>query len=39
MPNDGELLDQLTLWVPDLDLRKKILVSNPSKLYGFRESI
>lgn len=35
MPNDGDLLDLMLEWVPDEVLRNKILVGNPSKLYGF----
>ncbi len=35
MPNDGELLDLLALWAPDEDARRKILVDNPARLYGF----
>ena len=35
MPNDGELMDMLADWVPDEQTRKKILVDNPEKLYGF----
>ncbi|MCE9638714.1 MAG: amidohydrolase family protein [Betaproteobacteria bacterium] len=35
MPNDGDLLDLLATWVPDAGVRKKILVDNPARLYGF----
>lgn len=35
MPNDGALMAQLATWAPDDGLRKKILVDNPSVLYGF----
>ena len=35
MPNDADLLDLLAVWAPDAALRKKILVGNPAKLYGF----
>lgn len=35
MPNDGALMEQLATWAPDAQLRKKILVDNPSALYGF----
>jgi 2-pyrone-4,6-dicarboxylate lactonase len=35
MPNDGDLLDLLLDWVPDEATRKRILVDNPNKLYGF----
>jgi predicted TIM-barrel fold metal-dependent hydrolase len=34
--DDGRLLNQLTVWVPDLAIRKKILVDNPARLYGFQ---
>jgi predicted TIM-barrel fold metal-dependent hydrolase len=33
--DDGRLLNQLPVWAPDAAIRKKILVDNPSKLYGF----
>ena len=35
MPNDGELADLLAAWVPDEGLRKRVLVDNPARLYGF----
>ncbi len=35
MPNDGDLCDLLTAWVPDAALRKRVLVDNPARLYGF----
>lgn len=35
MPNDGDLADLLAAWVPDEGLRKRVLVDNPAKLYGF----
>ncbi|MCZ6483579.1 MAG: amidohydrolase family protein, partial [Alphaproteobacteria bacterium] len=35
MPNDGDLCDLLADWVPDADLRKRVLVDNPAELYGF----
>jgi predicted TIM-barrel fold metal-dependent hydrolase len=35
MPNDGDLVDLFGLYVPDEALRKKILVDNPARLYGF----
>ena len=33
--DDGLLLNQLAAWVPDAPTRKKILVDNPARLYGF----
>ena len=34
-PDVGHLLDLFYDWVPDPDLRKRILVTNPQQLYGF----
>ncbi len=33
--DDGILLNQLPKWAPDPAIRKKILVDNPARLYGF----
>jgi predicted TIM-barrel fold metal-dependent hydrolase len=33
--DDGRLLNQLPLWAPDSAVRRKILVENPARLYGF----
>jgi predicted TIM-barrel fold metal-dependent hydrolase len=33
--DDGRLLNQLPVWAPDAAIRKKILVDNPARLYGF----
>jgi predicted TIM-barrel fold metal-dependent hydrolase len=33
--DDGRLLNLLPVWAPDAAVRKKILVDNPVKLYGF----
>jgi predicted TIM-barrel fold metal-dependent hydrolase len=33
--DDGRLLNQLAVWVPDAGTRKLILVDNPRKLYAF----
>jgi predicted TIM-barrel fold metal-dependent hydrolase len=33
--DDGRLLNQLPIWAPDPIIRKKILVDNPERLYGF----
>lgn len=35
MPNSTDLFDQLLDWVPDEAVRTRILVDNPSRLYGF----
>ena len=35
MPNDGELVDLLPHFAPDEETRRKILVENPARLYGF----
>jgi D-galactarolactone isomerase len=34
-PDDANNLDLLLDWVPDEDVRRKILVTNPAELYGF----
>jgi predicted TIM-barrel fold metal-dependent hydrolase len=33
--DDGLVLNQLPIWAPDAGIRKKILVDNPARLYGF----
>jgi 2-pyrone-4,6-dicarboxylate lactonase len=35
MPNDGDLVDQIAVWVPDEVTRERILVDNAEALYGF----
>jgi len=35
MPNDGDLADLLSEWIPDERLREQVLVKNPARLYGF----
>lgn len=35
MPDDGDLIDLLADWVPDVAGRQAILVDNPARLYGF----
>jgi len=35
MPNDGDLVDQIAVWVPDAEVRRRILVDNAERLYGF----
>lgn len=36
VPNAGDLLDMFAEWVIEPELRERILVHNPQKLYGFR---
>jgi predicted TIM-barrel fold metal-dependent hydrolase len=33
--DDGLVLNLLPVWAPDAEIRKKILVDNPARLYGF----
>jgi predicted TIM-barrel fold metal-dependent hydrolase len=33
--DDGRLLNELAVWAPDSAIRRKILVDNPARLYGF----
>jgi D-galactarolactone isomerase len=35
LPNDALLFDLLAVWAPDEATRRRILVENPEKLYGF----
>jgi 2-pyrone-4,6-dicarboxylate lactonase len=35
MPNDGDLVDLVPLYMPDAALQRKVLVDNPHRLYGF----
>ena len=35
MPNDGDLIDLFAAWVPDESQRRRILIDNPERLYGF----
>ncbi len=35
MPDDGDLTDMLLSYAPDEEMRRKILVDNPARLYGF----
>ena len=37
MPNDGDLCDLLSSWIPDAATLKQILVDNPARLYGFEK--
>jgi len=36
MPNDGDLVDLVPLYAPDETARRKLLVDNPVRLFGFR---
>jgi predicted TIM-barrel fold metal-dependent hydrolase len=38
MIDDGLVLNQLVKWIPDAAIRRKILVDNPARLYGFPTS-
>jgi 2-pyrone-4,6-dicarboxylate lactonase len=38
MPNDGDLVDQIAVWVPDEATRRRILVDNPERLYDFERA-
>jgi 2-pyrone-4,6-dicarboxylate lactonase len=33
MPNDGDLVDLLATWLSDAELRRRVLVDNPQRLY------
>jgi predicted TIM-barrel fold metal-dependent hydrolase len=35
MPNDGDLVDMPLDLVPNAEARRKILVDNPARLFGF----
>ena len=35
MPNDGDLIDQLSTWIPDLEIRNNVLRDNALHFYGF----
>ncbi len=35
MPNDGDLCDLISTWIPDERIRNRVLVDNPAHLYGF----
>ena len=34
-PHDADLLDLLAVWLPSGDLRQRVCVANPARLYGF----
>ncbi|SOY93357.1 Amidohydrolase family protein [Cupriavidus taiwanensis] len=38
MPDAGQLRNLLSTWIPDPELRRSVLVSNPERLYGFPAS-
>ena len=35
MPNDGDLINLLPLYAPNENIRNRILVDNPERLYRF----
>ncbi len=35
MPNDADLVDLIPQWLPDRDLQRRVLVTNPELLYDF----
>jgi 2-pyrone-4,6-dicarboxylate lactonase len=35
MPNDGDLVDLIPLFAPEAELQRKLLVSNPARLFEF----
>jgi 2-pyrone-4,6-dicarboxylate lactonase len=35
MPNDTDLVDLVSTWVPDEARRRKLFVDNPAELFGF----
>ena len=35
MPDDGDLVDALGVWFEDTAALDRILVTNPTRLYGF----
>jgi 2-pyrone-4,6-dicarboxylate lactonase len=37
MPNDGDLVDLIPLFMPESDLQKRVLVDNPARLFEFDE--
>ncbi len=39
MPNDGDLVDQIAVWVPDDATRRRILVDNAERLYSFERPV
>jgi predicted TIM-barrel fold metal-dependent hydrolase len=36
IPRDGDLMDVLPIWIPDAETRRRVLVENPARLYGFK---
>jgi 2-pyrone-4,6-dicarboxylate lactonase len=35
MPNDGEIVDLIPLYAPDAAVQRKLLIDNPTRLFGF----
>ena len=38
MPDDGDLVDLIPLWIPDPVVQKRMLVDNPERLYRFSQA-
>lgn len=38
MPNDGDIVDLIPLYAPDPAVQRKLLVTNPERLFGFSQS-
>jgi len=36
MPNDGDLVDLIPLYAPDEAMQRKLLIDNPTRLFGFK---
>src|SRR5208337_3330769 len=36
IPRDGDLMDLVPIWIPDAETRRRVLVENPARLYGFK---
>ena len=35
MPNDADLVELLSTWIPDKATRRRVPVDNPAELFGF----
>jgi len=38
IPRDGDLMDLVPIWIPDAETRRRVLVENPARLYGFKSA-